>query len=213
MQTNIFFDIETETLPEQEIAHLAPEFTAPANYKDPEKIKASIQEQRAKWLADGALSAVTGRVICIGILTQKLSVFLGENDEDEQQIVRYFWEQIAISIQAGHQLVGFCCRTFDVPFLVRRSFRYGIRVPACIWEGRYLTSSIVDVADLWACGGRDPRDRISLDTLSQFLGVGAKNGDGKDFGALWHADRPAALKYLENDLALTKAAYERMTIP
>lgn len=208
MQTNIYFDIETCALSDSEIEVFKPQFEPAKNLKDPDKIKLSIAEKEAAWKEELALSPLTGRVLCIGVSGQPPIAY-----GDEAQMLVEWWGTAVLHLQAGNRLVGFYCRTFDVPFLIRRSFRHGIRVPSCIWEGRYLTSSIVDVADLWACGGRDPRDRISLDTLSQFLGVGVKNGDGKDFAALWRTDKSAALKYLDNDLALTKAAYERMTIP
>lgn len=209
MNHPIFFDLETSPLPLEQIQHLKPEFRAPANYKDLDKIKASIMEQEAKWLADGALSALTGRVICFGYMAngEFYSVF---GDEHEKLTVQDSLGFMAQSIQAGHVLVGFCCRTFDTPFLIRRAWAFGVSVPACLFEGRYLSSSIVDVADRFACGGKEPRDRISLDTLSKFLGTGQKNGDGAEFAKLWASDRPKALDYLKNDLTLTKLAYERL---
>jgi hypothetical protein len=204
----IYFDIETSPLPEADIRPLMPEFTAPGNYKDPEKIKANIAEQQAKWLADGALSAITGRVLCVGTLGD--DVFLAYENEDEAKLLDQWWGACALHLRAGNRMIGFCCKTFDLPFLIRRSWRYGIQVPNCVFDGRWFDSGIVDVAERWALGNRDTRDRISLDNLSKFLGIGAKNGDGKDFAALWATDRTKAIEYLKNDLELTKRAYERM---
>lgn len=208
MNNVTLFDIETAALPLSEIQHLKPEFTAPTNYKDPSKIQASIAEQEAKWLADGALSALTGRVLCVG--TIKAGEFQYSDDEDESELLEKICDWFADEIQGGRFLVGFCSRTFDVPFLIRRAFKHKIKVPPCFWEGRFLSSQFIDVADRWACGGREPRDRVSLDNLSKFLGTGEKLGDGKDFAALWVSDRAKALNYLKRDLELTKAAYERL---
>lgn len=202
----VFFDIETGPLPLSEIEQFKPEFKAPANYKDVDKIKASIMEQEAKWLADGALSAVTGKILVIGTLQNGFNLFVAEEGTMLLQVMGWMQE----TIQAGGMLVGFCSRTFDVPFLIRRAYRHGLKVPSCFWEGHYLNSAFVDVAERWACGGREPRDRISLDHLSKFLGTGKKLGEGKDFAALWQSDRDKALEYLKRDLELTKLAYERL---
>lgn len=206
MNNVIYFDIETATLPLSEIEQFKPEFKAPANYKDMDKIKASIMEQEAKWLADGALSAVTGKILVIGTLQNGFNHI----STDEGTIILQVMGWMQGIIQSGGQLVGFCSRTFDIPFIIRRAFGHGLKVPACFWEGRYLSSAFVDVAERWACGGREPRDRISLDYLSKFLGTGEKLGEGKDFAALWQSDRDKALEYLKRDLELTKAAYERL---
>src|SRR5688572_8585619 len=64
----ITFDIETAPLPDEQIAPFVPEFSAPSNYKDPEKIKAYIEGEKVKWLEQAALSPLTGRVVAIGIL-------------------------------------------------------------------------------------------------------------------------------------------------
>lgn len=209
----VYFDIETGPLPLSEIEQFKPDFKAPANYRDLDRIKASIMEQEAKWLADGALSAVTGRILLAGALTPH--GLLTWQQDNEGELLAGFLSFFGETIQAGGTLVGFCCRTFDIPFVIRRSFRFNLSVPRCFWEGRYLSSSFLDLAERWACGGREPRDRISLDHLSKFLGTGEKLGEAKDFAALWQKDKDKALAYLQRDLELTKAAYERLylTIP
>src|SRR5512137_94857 len=49
---HIVFDIETIPQDEAKLLALAPEFTAPANLKDPAKIEAAIAKKRADYLAD-----------------------------------------------------------------------------------------------------------------------------------------------------------------
>lgn len=202
------FDIETRSLPAEQLVAQMPEFTAPANYRDPEKIKANIAEQQQRWLADGALSAITGEVICVGTLRN--GEYTLWHDEDESQLLLSFMAFMATEIQSSRFMVGFACRTFDVPFLLRRGYRHSLKPPLALWNGRFLNDYIVDIADLWSCGSRDPRDRISLDALARFLGVGQKTGTGADFAQLWVSDRQKAIAYLENDLRLTALAYERM---
>jgi predicted PolB exonuclease-like 3'-5' exonuclease len=211
MQTTIYFDVETAQVPDSEL--IVPEFEAARNLKDPDKIKASIAEKEAQWRSELALSAVTGQILTIGTLSR-------ETFSDwsfyttERAMIEAFWAAMAAELRAGNTLVGFCCKSFDLPFLIRRSFKHGLQVPACIWNNtnRYFSDQIVDIANKWSCGSRDPRDWIGLDALAKFLGVGAKTGTGKDFAALWDTDRDAAIAYLRNDLQLTKACYERMML-
>ena len=53
-------------------------------------------------------------------------------------------------------------------------------------------------------------DDDSLDTIAKHLGVGAKNGSGADFAALWQSDRAKAADYLRNDLQLTARIAEAL---
>lgn len=212
-------DIETSDLPLVEIEQFKPEFKAAGNLKDPEKIKASILEKEQAWKDELALSAVTGRILCIGALQD--GNMLTWDQDNESVLLTGFLSYCEEKIQSGIALVGFCSRTFDVPFVIRRAFKHQLHIPRCFWEGRYLSALFVDVAERWACGdsrtlgtkkvdGKEQPNRISLDNLSRFLGTGEKNSNGADFAGLWASDREKALEYLKNDLLLTKAAYERL---
>src|SRR6516165_8620432 len=63
---HIVFDIETIPQDEARLLALAPEFAAPANLKDPEKIAAAIARKRADYLADAALNWKTAEIVLIG---------------------------------------------------------------------------------------------------------------------------------------------------
>lgn len=202
-------DVETGPLSESELAQFKPEFHADSRLKDPDKIRANILEKEQAWKEDLALSAVTARVLCIGVLHKGAEMLVYSND-NEKVVLETIFTASSMDILAGNLIVGFCSRSFDVPFLIRRAYRHGLKVPPCFWQGRYLSDQFVDIAERWACGSRDPRDRISLDNLSRHLGTGQKNGDGKDFWVIWQTDRPKALEYLKQDLTLTKLAYERL---
>lgn len=98
-------------------------------------------------------------------------------------------------------MVGFNICSFDLPFLIRRSWKHGVPVPFGIRRGRYWGEQVIDLRELWQLGDRQARG--SLDAIARHLGVGAKNGDGKEFAALWQRDRPKAEAYLRNDLDMT----------
>lgn len=207
MLKNFIFDIETAPLPTDQIMPLMPEFEAPGNIKDPEKIAAAITAKMNKWIEQAALSAITGKVLCIAFLEDGVFNILDTSSEDV--LLDSWWPWAQAQIQGGHNLIGFCCKMFDLPFLIRRSWAHSVPVPKCIWNGRYFSDQVIDVAEKWQCGVRGG-ENISLDQLSKFLGIGQKNGKGEDFAALWASDKAKALQYVENDLRLTQKAYERM---
>jgi hypothetical protein len=113
-----------------------------------------------------------------------------------------FWSYVSQGGAIRARMIGFYSNRFDVPFLIRRSWRLGVPVPRGIMHGRYMNDVFVDLIQVWQLG--DYQALINLDTLARWLGVGAKNGDGADFGTLLTSDRAAALAYLENDLEITE---------
>ncbi|MFN0129852.1 MAG: hypothetical protein ACKV19_24570 [Verrucomicrobiales bacterium] len=202
------FDIETGPRPESELADVQPEFKAPANYKDPEKIAAAIAEQKKEWLERAALSAVTGRVLAVGWRQDGVTTLLC--DETEGIMIALVWKLIEEAARAHYQVVGFNSNRFDLPFLTRRSWALGIPVPAGLYGARgYVNQNVfIDLMDEWACGDR--QSTISLDRLAKFLGCGEKNGDGKIFSHVLAEDRARALAYLDNDIPMTARVAERL---
>lgn len=201
------FDVETRSANPDVLEVFKPEFTAPGNLKDPEKIRVAIAEKEREWRESAALSALTGEIVVIGWLCGGETKFITGMDS-EKALLEDFWHLVKDHIRSGGRIVGFNCHSFDWPYAIRRSFAHRVHVPMDVRQGRYFSDALVDIMDSWTCGSRDPRDRISLDNLSKFLGVGKKNGEGKEFGHLWETDREKALAYLANDLQLTKACYE-----
>jgi len=207
MKTAIF-DIESGPLPLEKLGHLTPEFTAPANYKDPEKIAANIAAQRDAWLDKAALSAITGRVLCVGALkpdgtTEHLF------SDDESKLLESVWLMLLDDVIASHW-IGHNIFAFDLPFLVRRSRILNVFVPLhAIRPGRYWSDRFIDTMQEWDLG---THERISLDNLARCMGCGAKpeGVTGKDFARLWVEDKPQALAYLDNDLRMTAAVAARM---
>ncbi len=208
MQT-IFFDIETGPLPETELAALVPPFdpaeVKTGNLKDPDKIAAKLAEAEANHRRDffekAALDPLTGRVVAVGLLYPDSGEFVVIGHEDEAATLREFWEVTKGEMGRINQMVGFNSNAFDLPFLIRRSWRHRVAVPFGIRRGRYWSDEMVDLRDAWQLGDRQARG--SLDTIAKHLGVGTKNGSGAEFAALWQTDRAKATEYLRNDLQLT----------
>lgn len=200
-----FFDIESCSQPPEVLERIAPKFSAPGNYKDPDKIAANIAEQKEAWMQRGALSPLTGRVLCVGVMEgEDFRVFDGGGDE------RKLLLQIAELFQSERKFAGFNCRTFDCPFLIKRAWLLGV-TPPIAWNHQWNRSDkFTDLRDVWQCGDRQADG--SLDVVSRFFGGDGKNGSGKDFATLWNANKDVAVEYLENDLKITKHIASMMGI-
>lgn len=204
----LIFDIETGPETDETLALMEPEFSAPANYKDPAKIAEKVEEQRQAWREKAALCATTGRVLAIGLADGNGTHILAYED-DEGELLRRFWA-IACPDGQWRPLIGFNSNRFDIPFLVRRSYKLRVPVPLGVTNGRYLNNRFIDLMDHWKVG--DYQASISLDRLAKHLGCGSKNGNGADFAQLLETDREAALEYLQNDIRMTRAVAERLGV-
>lgn len=203
------FDIETAPLPEAELAPFMPTEWPLGNLKDTDKVKAATEAKKKAWIEDAALDPLTGRVLCIGMLIGDAFMVLSEPGS-EATILNEFWTAIRKDDYDIHQIVGFNICLFDLPFLVRRSWKLGVDVPMLgLRDGRYWKKDrVTDLRELWQLGDRQAIG--SLDTISKHLGVGAKMGSGKDFSVLWSSDREKATAYLKNDLELTALIARRL---
>ena len=232
MQTNVF-DVETGPLAESELSALLPQFdpaeVKTGNLKDPAKIAEKIAEaetnHRRDFFDKAALDPLTGRVVAIGVLVVPTPGTDGDScnsslrtsgkfsiigHDDEAQTLREFWELTRGDMGRLNPLIGFNIFNFDLPFLIRRSWKHRIAVPLGLRRGRYWSDQVVDLRDGWQLGDRQARG--SLDSIAKHLGVGAKNGDGKAFAELWQSDRPKAEAYLRNDVELTAKVADALGI-
>ncbi len=212
----ILFDIETGPLPETELAALLPPFdpaeVKTGNIKDPDKIAAKLAEAEANHRKDffenAALDPLTGRVLAIGCLWPETGDFTVLDHDDEARLLNSFWEVCRGEMGRINQMVGFNSNSFDLPFVIRRSWKHRVQVPFGIRRGRYWGDEMIDLRDAWQLGDRQARG--SLDVIAKHLGVGAKIGSGAEFAKLWQSDRAKAIEYLRNDVLLTARVAEAL---
>jgi predicted PolB exonuclease-like 3'-5' exonuclease len=218
MRSTYIFDIETGPLPEEEILANVP--FKPGKVKlgkrTGDAVDAYLEQKQAEHksnlLKKAALSALTGKVVAIGVK-------LGPQDKDcvliidneETRMVGMFFEMVRIGLKEETQWIGFNITNFDLPFLLRRAWALGIKPPSGLINRRYLTNGFLDLADVWKATSRDA-EHISLDRLAQFLKLGAKNGHGEDFAKQLIENEQAAREYLTNDLAMTWRIAERLGV-
>src|SRR5574343_1176148 len=107
--TRVIFDIETA--PIDGAAEFIEPATAPANYKDPEKIAAYIAEKNDEAVGRCALDPDLCRVVAIGAWREdcRAESVWDCSDDDEAGMLADFWRYVE-----GGQLVGFNCIGFDL---------------------------------------------------------------------------------------------------
>ena len=208
----IIFDIETGPLPANElvIPQFDPSQVKVGNIKNPDLIAERIQKAEethaADYIRNAALDALTGQVICIGYKFQHDKPAILSSDADGEKAMLQQWWAILTSLERNPQLVGFNVKSFDLPFLIKRSWKYRLTVPYWLRHGRYWNDLIVDLRDLWQLG--DSRAHGSLNAICRHLGLGEKAGNGADFHRLWQEDRQAAIAYAVQDVELTAKVHD-----
>ncbi len=210
MPTNptIYFDIETGPLPlgELVIPPFDPSQVKLGNVKNPdliaEKIQKAEENHAADYIKNAALDALSGQVLCIGYrIEHDQPAVLCSDADGEAAMLRQWWAALN-DFQRQPKLVGFNIKAFDLPFLIRRSWRHRLTPPYWLRQGRYWNDLIVDLRDVWQLG--DSRAHGSLAAISRHLGLGEKAGNGADFSNLWQTDREAAINYCLRDVQLTQ---------
>lgn len=202
---SILLKIGTESLPKDEILYLMPEFSAPANYKDAEKIQTCKAKKQEEWLLDAPMSALSGKILAFAYKPDGDDCKV-ESDENESELLKKFWE--VYRANGDCQFVGYDARNFDIPFLVRRSWKNKVVVPN-ILNGKFLNWKFVDLAQVWNCGSVE---RVSLGTLAKFFGIENTIPEKATFSALWKANPDSAKKFLCDSLELTQAIGEAMGV-
>ena len=199
---HLVFDIESIPQDSSLLLARAPEFTAAANLKDPEKIAASIAKKKADYLADAALNWKTAEVVLIGA---------GEDDEiqsftanTEKELIGDFLELMGSALGDGVVVGGHNIKAFDLPMLVNRARVHGLKVPRNVlsfWRGRpQWHDNIFDTLEILSFG--KSFEGNGVDEVARVFGLPPKLGHGGDFPLLWRADMAAAIAYNRRDVEI-----------
>lgn len=222
---NLIFDIETGAN-ENASRYLEPfdpenpDHIKYGNTKDPikkaemAKISEAIYYKQAR--ESFPLNPATGKVLVIGTSVDgNIEIDYLREGYTEKQLLENFWNKVSnIEINEG-QLIGFKNKTFDIPFVVRRSWINQV-APYPLMEGKWWKPWIVDLYDVWTFSmGRWEMNskyvRNRLVDVAEILGVGTKDVDGgKNFEVTFFNNIDKALEYARNDVDLTEKVFNRM---
>ena len=202
MSPRLFVDIET--LPCADPAD-APPVTAPANYKDPEKIAAYVAEHAANAHRATALDHYSGRILCIGAAVDDAepTVFCGDDMFDG---LLGLIEDLRYPVWVGHNIAGFDIRWL---YLHARRARHDV---ACHMPWDKWSKGIVDTMDL-AMGPNPKGTPPRLATLAKFFGVASKTEgiDGSKVYDFWLAGRHQEIyDYCAQDVRVVRDVYRAL---
>lgn len=175
----LVFDIETAPLPEAAEYLNDEDFAAPANYKDPVKIAAYIQEAKQSAVAKCALDVDLCRIVAIGWWLEGadgVTTMTARADSyDEVSLLSMFWP-----MATGRHVIGFNCLGFDLPVLLRRSLYLGVSVPEMQID-KYKHPRVSDLMEILSFG--DKLRKRSLAFYCRRFGIDVPDGlKGADIG-------------------------------
>lgn len=178
-----------------------------------DRLKAEHEQQV---IETAPLSPDTGCVLAIGYYAPANQKLVLVHGGDEATMIQEFWNKACDLRRSNRRLVGHNLMGFDLPFLIRRSWRLGLDVPNWVRDGRYWAKQFACTREAWLLGQPWKDVKSSLDHVARMLGVGAKT-PGVDGGQFWKLyanpeTRQQALDYLENDLILTAAVAARIGV-
>jgi len=156
----------------------------------------------------GALDAMSGRVVCIGMLIDDLQTVteITLADDDERWLVTEFWRTVApTDVIVGHNI-----QEFDLRFLRQRSWILGIEPSRKFDLRRYYTTEVIDTLQLWT-NWTSNRKGVTLQALAAVLGCGAKTGAGTNVAEWWaERDLERIKSYCQQDVRLTYRVFCRL---
>jgi hypothetical protein len=206
-KTKIFYDIETyRYAPLADIIIGSKEFSAPSNYKDPQKIAENIAEQRARALDKAALHWTTGKVVCICATAETGAVFEYAS-HDEKAILGDFkdWCNDFQKENGPSCLVGKSNHIFDDGFLIGRYMFHRIGFP------QQLVFGTRDINNIFGYGNSHPQ-QAKLQDYALALCEAKKLANGMDVAGMVDAGKWDEIReYCKQDVKLTKEIWEIYT--
>jgi len=155
----------------------------------------------------GALSAASGRIVCICLLIDDGHYVVEECliEPDESKIVTRFWDLVFTGdVFIGHNAFG-----FDLPLIRQRSWALGVRPSRRVDLRRFYTNDVIDTMETWSNWGTTKH--LSLAKLGEVLGIGQKTGHGADVGEWWANDElNRIVEYCRQDVRLTYEVFHKL---
>jgi len=225
----LIFDIETKAnvLAELYVPPFDEDNVKTGNYGDVAANK-KIAQSKAIYYSECRkvfpLHGVTGEILMFSyneIDSDGNSVITEEHQDlvngiTEQTLLENFWKRVEHCINHNIRIAGFKIKTFDLPFVIQRSWFWRI-VPVQLFRGKWYRDDIVcDLYDEFTVQGntvsygQKTLIKNNLNTVCAFLKIGQKTGTdiGKNFGKIFESNLGLALEYGKNDAYLEGEVYK-----
>ena len=186
----------------------------------------AAEEERCYQL--GALSATSGRIVCLAVHVgpvpgmeiegvehhQSEHVFGIDADgyeEDEKRALTGFLNLLKDFDPDTDEIVGHNILSFDLPFIFQRCLVNNIRVQPFIDLSEFHVRGVFDTMHHWWLGSKR---FVSLDDIAWALGMESSKtakAEGSKVFEMYQADKLAEIReYNLNDVRVTRRVYERM---
>jgi predicted PolB exonuclease-like 3'-5' exonuclease len=231
IENGIIIDIET-----------VPEFSSFEECKKQKPALAASFQKRAKWYADNEyrcdltdellskiyfekspLYSEYGKIVvisCGGFKDDEVATISFSSEDNEAQILNDFYSFFYKKLLKNSNtcIVGYNINTFDIPFIIKRSFVNNIaKIPPIFrifdkkpWE---LSAKFKDIFVLWQM---NTRNFVSLDAVASCLGLETHKDtmDGSMVGSTFYIDNnlEKIVNYCEMDVVLTGKVMKRLCI-
>lgn len=146
------------------------------------------------------LSPIENRIVMIGIKTEKEELII--TSDNEKEIIEEFWQYLKQNNVS--MLIGFNIRSFDIPFIISRTFKYGIKATNLKYKLFDLRRAFNYYFNSYAKG--------TLEQYSELINSGSKYKGIKSsmIPELWkNKEVDTIRKYLLQDVRMTWEVYER----
>jgi hypothetical protein len=186
----------------------------------------AAEEERCYQL--GALSATSGRIVCLavhvapvpGMQIEGLEITASENvfgidadgfEVDEKRALTAFLNLLKDFDPDTDEIVGHNILGFDLPFIFQRCLVNNINVRPFIDLSEFRVRGVFDTMHHWWLGSKR---FVSLDDIAWALGIESSKtaeAEGSKVFEMYQADKLAEIReYNLNDVRLTRKVYERM---
>ncbi len=147
------------------------------------------------------INPVDSKIVAIGVR------FAGKNtliyNEDEKTMLTQFWSLWRELGQKNYPIVGFNVASFDLPFLVTRSFIHNVPIVP------FTLKQVLDVRDKISAH-RYGKIRGKMKEFASLIGIEVLDVDGSDVMEIYaRGEIDRLLEYLAKDLEITEALFLR----
>lgn len=216
----LFLDIETVTRDDAK-ERLVSKVTCPGNTTTPDGIAkweaTKRPEAEDKAFRDGALSALYGEIVCIGLAFDEGQVMSHDTSLGacESELLEWLIGRVSdpfdgcSGLLVGHNIAG-----FDIPYVWRRCKILGVELPQW-WpspnQPEWKCDNVFDTMTAWS--GNKRGDYVSLKELAWALGIETSDeSTGADVHDLYRAGQmDAIVEHCRSDVALVREVYRRLT--
>ena len=178
---NFLWAVDIETVPSDKIEDIVNkmEFSAPSNYKDPDKIAAYIAERREAAKIDGGLSWMSGKIVSyafvnVGDVANGIKPrTISSCGVDEKQLLEKMMTDMTSNSMMN--LIGKTSEVFDFPYIRGRCIANDISMPDTL-RNRYQLFDI----DSILCGRQGTKQTGSLNSYLEACELPTKTGKGSE---------------------------------